>query len=108
MDEKPGAQQIGYAVLAIVLWLLTFVLGLNCIYLIKEIFYLIFSSLGGNMSIAEQYALGLVLLLGLAFTVFIIGTAEYHRKHVGTRQSWRWFTWSLAVEVSIMVLYYIL
>ena len=108
MDEKPGAQQIGYAVLAIVLWLLTLGLGLNCIYLIKEIFYLIFSSLGGSMITAERIALGLVFILGLAFTVFVIGTAEYHRNHVGKRESWRLFAWSLAVEVSITILYYIL
>jgi len=108
MDEKPGAQQIGFAVLAMVLWLLTFVVGLNCIYLVKEIFYLIFASLGGSMITAERIALGLVFFLGLAFMVFVIGTAEYHRKHVGKRESWRLFAWSLAVEASITILYYIL
>jgi hypothetical protein len=108
MDAKPGAQHVGSAVLAIVLWLLTFALGLNCVYLVKEIFYLIFSSLGGSMVTAERYALGLVFLLGLACTIFFIGTAEYHRNHVGTRESWRLFAWSLAVEVSIVILYYIL
>lgn len=108
MNEKPSTQQIASAVLAFVLWLLTFALGLNCVYLVKEIFYLIFSSLGGNMITAEQYALGLVFFLGLACTIFFIGTAEYHRKHVGKRESWRLFAWSLAVEVSIVILYYIL
>lgn len=108
MDEKPSAQQVTSAVLAIVLWLLTLGLGMNGIYVVKEIFYLLFSSLGGNMQMAEQYALILVFLLGLSFTVFVIGSAEYHRKHVGKHESWRLFAWSLAIEISITVLYYIL
>jgi hypothetical protein len=108
MDEKLSAQQVTSAVLAIVVWLLTFALGLNCIYLLKEIFFLIFNSLGGSMITAERIALGLVFILGLAFTIFIIGTAEYHRKHFGKRESWRLFAWSLAVEASITILYYIL
>lgn len=108
MDEKWSSQQIVLAVLAFVLWLLTVVLGMNGIYLVKEIFYLIFSSLGGNMRIAEQYALILVFVLGLGFTVFVIGSAEYHRKHVGEQTSWRLLVWTLAVEASISVLYYIL
>lgn len=108
MDEKMSSQQIIVAVLAFVLWLLTIGLGMNAIYEVKEIFYLIFSSLGGNMQNAEQYALILVFVLGLSFTVFAIGSAEYHRKYVGTHASWRLLVWTLAIEVGITVLYYIL
>ena len=108
MDEKLSSQQIMVAVLAFVLWLLTIGLGMNGIYQVKEIFYLIFSSLGGNMQNAEQFALILVFVLGLSFTVFVIGSAEYHRKYVGKPASWRLFVWTLAIEVSVTVLYYIL
>ena len=108
MDEKMSPQQIMFVVLAIVLWLLTLGLGMNGIYQVKEIFYLIFSSLGGNMRNAEQYALILVFLLGVSFTVFVIGSAEYHRKYVGKDQSWRLFMWSLSIEASIILLYNIL
>jgi membrane protease YdiL (CAAX protease family) len=108
MDQKMSPQQMTLAGLAVILWLLTLGLGMNGIYQIKEIFYLVFSSLGGNMRNAEQYALILVFLLGASFTVFVIGSAEYHRKYVGTEKSWRLFTWSLAIEASIILLYYIL
>jgi membrane protease YdiL (CAAX protease family) len=108
MDQKMTPRQIMIAVLAFVIWLLTLGLGMNGIYQVKEIFYLIFSSLGGNMRNAEQYALILVFLLGAAFTIFVIGSAEYHRKYVGTDKSWRLFTWSLAIEASIILLYSIL
>jgi len=108
MDERPGAQRFLFGVLTIVLLLITFGLGLECIYVIREIFYLLFVSMGGSMVKAERIALALVFVLALAFLVFIIGTAEYHRKRPGTRESWRLFAWSIAVELSIIVLYYIL
>ncbi len=108
MHEIEPAPRLTTSILAIVLWLLTVVAGLNSIYLLKEIFYVIFSSLGGSMRVAEQIALGLVFLLGTAFTIFVIGSTEYHIKHVGKPKSWRLFVWSLAVEAGITVLYYIL
>jgi hypothetical protein len=108
MDQKMSPQRMMVAGVAVVLWLLTLGLGMNGIYQIKEIFYLVVSSLGGNMQNAERFALILVFVLGLAFTAFIIGSAEYHRKYIGTEKSWRLFVWSLAVEASIILLYYIL
>ena len=108
MEARPKAQQMGIAILAIFLWLVAFVLGLNALYLLLQIFYLIYGGLGGSLIQAERFALGLIFLLGLAFLIFTIATSEYHRKRVGTRESWRLFAWTIAVEVSIIILYYIL
>jgi hypothetical protein len=105
-QEKP--RQIGFTVLAIALWLLTAALGLEAIYLVKEIFYLIYVSLGGSVARAEVFVPVLVFFLALVYLAFIIGTTEYHRKRVGRPESWRLFGWSLAVEVSLLILYYIL
>ena len=108
MEERPKAQQIGSTILAISLWLVTFVLGLNAVYLLLQIFYLVFSALGGSLLQAEGFAPGLVFLLILAYLIFIIAISEYHRKRVGTRESWRLFAWTIAVEISIIILYYLL
>lgn len=108
MAERPKAQQVGFAILAIFLWLVTFILGLNAMYLLLQIFYLVFGALGGSLIRAERFAPGLIFLLGLAFLIFIIATSEYHRKRVGRRESWRLFAWTIAVEISIIILYYIL
>lgn len=108
MEERPKAQQIGSAILAIFLWLVAFVLGLNGIYLLLQIFYLVFGALGGSLTRAEGYAPGLIFLLVFAFLIFIIATSEYHRKRVGTRESWRLFAWTIATEVSLIILYYLL
>jgi len=108
MNEQPKPRRFLISLLALVLWLVTFVLGLECIYVLREIFYLIYISMGGSIVKAESFALGLVFILAIASLVFFIGTAEYHRKRPGTRESWRLFAWTIAVEVSLIVLYYIL
>ena len=108
MNEQPKARQVTSSLLAIGLWLVTFGLGLEAIYLVKEIFYLIYTRLGGGIDQAERFALGLVFVLALFFLVFIIATTEYHRKRVGRPESWRLFGWTIAVELSIIILNYLL
>ena len=108
MNEQSKTRQIASWVMAAVLWLITAVLGLEGIYLAKEIFYLIYVSLGGSVARAETFVPVLVFFLALAYLVFIIGTTEYHLKRVGQARSWRLFGWTLAVEVSLVILYYIL
>jgi len=43
-----------------------------------------------------------VLCLG-----FIIFSMEYHRKHVGQASSWTLFGWTIAIELLILILYFV-
>ncbi len=108
MIQQPGPQRFATAALAVVLWLLTFGLGLESMYDLLLLIYLGYGALTGNVQAAEAFAIWIVVVLGLAFLAFIIASTEYHRKHFGKPESWRLFGISLAVEVSIIVLYYIL
>jgi hypothetical protein len=108
VDQEAKKPQIAFTLLAIVLWFITFGLGLNTIYVLKEIYYLIYVSLGGSVERAETFVPLLVFILGLGFLVFIIGTTEYHLKRVGRPESWRLFGRTIAVELSLLILYYIL
>lgn len=94
--------------LAFVLWLAAIGLGMEAIYTSKEIFYLVFIQLGGNIDTAERLVLLFVFLLGVVFLVFVIGMTEYHRKWAGQQKSWQLFGWSIAVELSILILYSLL
>ena len=105
MLDEAKPPKIGSTLLAIVLWLATFGLGLESIYCLKELYFLIKALLGGSGVQTYGPALGLSLVLGLIFLLFIVGSTEYHWQHVGTRASWRLFAWSLVAEVSIIVLY---
>jgi hypothetical protein len=108
MDAQPKPRKIASSLLAIVLWLISAGLGLQAIYTVKEIFYLIYVSLGGSIQRAERFVPVLVFFLALGFLVFIIGTTEYHLKRVGRPESWRLFGWTIAVELSLLILYYLL
>jgi membrane protease YdiL (CAAX protease family) len=107
METQSKAKKIASAVLAGFLWLLTFGLGLEAINVLKNFFTLIFVGLGGREKTATAIATWLVLLLAILFLVFVIATTEYHRKRIGQRESWRLFGWTIASEVSIFILYYL-
>jgi len=108
MDVEPKTRQIASNVLAIVLWLVSFGLGLEGIYILTQILSLIYVSLGGSIDAAERALLVLAFFLALGFLVFIIASTEYHLKRVGKPESWRLFGWTIAVELSLLILYYII
>lgn len=107
-EQRAKSQKFWVGVLVLVLWLVTFGLGLEAMYGSLQLFYVIFGSLGGNVMKVERFAMALIFFLGIGFTVFIIGSAEYHRKHVGTRKSWRLLIWTIVIEAGITILYLIL
>jgi hypothetical protein len=94
--------------LAIVLWLLVFGLGLQAIYDLMQILALIRVALGGSLATIEASAPVVVFFLALLFLIYIIWSTEYHIKRVGTPESWRLFGWTIAVELSIILLNYLL
>lgn len=108
MDAQPKTGQLATSVLAIVLWLVSFGLGLQAIYTLTQIIALLRVRLGSSVEEAATSSLGLVFFLALGFLVFIIASTEYHRKRVGKPESWRLFGWTIAVELSLLILYYII
>jgi hypothetical protein len=108
MEEQPKSRQFATTVGALLLWLIAFGLGLNAIYVLLQIFYLVFGVAGGGLSRAERFAPALVFLLGLGFLIFVVATSEYHRRYVGTRRSWRLFAWTIGIEIGLIIIYYLL
>ena len=108
MEAQSKAKQILSIVIAIFLWLLTFGLGLEGINVFGKLVGLIVVSFGGDVGTVSAISPWLTFILGILFLLFIIATTEYHLKRIGRRESWRLFGWSIAVEVSIIILYYLL
>jgi hypothetical protein len=104
-QSKPGNVLPG--VLAAVLWLVSFVLGLQAIWDLMQILSLIRVALGGNLADIQASAPIVVFFLALLMLIFIIWSTEYHIKRVGKPESWRLFGWTIAVELSIIVLNYL-
>jgi hypothetical protein len=105
-ETKPGNFLPG--LLAIVLWLVQFGLGLQAIYDLMQIISLIRVALGGSLAAVQASTPFVVFLLALIMLIFVIWNTEYHIKRVGKPESWRLFGWTIAVELSIILLNYFL
>jgi hypothetical protein len=108
VKDTPKARKFGLVILAILLWLICFVLGLEDIYAIREISMLIIMGSGGTLRESMNAAPLIVYVLAFLYLIFIIASTEYHSKHFNTPKSWRLFGWTLGVEVVIYIVYRIL
>ena len=111
MTNTTKTQKIRVALLTLGLWLLTVVLTLVTISVLLDVLMRVFAAFwadGGFYSQATQTAIGirqvLVLPLGIVAVMVAIGGAEYHREHFNTRQSWRTFARTIAVQCGLLLL----
>jgi hypothetical protein len=92
------------AIYAVFLYLLTVILGLWNIYLLREIFLVIYAQFSYNVALASTLSMLVVLILSLVFLGFLIFSAEYHRKHFGQPESWKLFAQTLIIQVLIPII----
>jgi len=96
-----------------ILWLATAAVGLWEIALIQDIALSLYAILAADPTHADYWlsvTLGnwLVFILALGWIFVFIGSAEYHRSHVGRPGSWKLFGWTIAVEIFILILAFFL
>ena len=108
MDAQPKPRQLAPSLIAILLWLVSFVLGLQAIYDLMQIISLIRVALGGNLGTIQASAPIMVFFLALLFLIYVIWSTEFHLKRVGRPESWRLFGGTIAAELSIIFLRYLL
>src|SRR5262245_51434949 len=108
MSEELKPTPLPASILAFVIWLITFILGLESINSLKEIYIYIQARLGQNVQEAVSSAPILVFILGFGYLIFVVWSTEYNVKRVRHPESWRLFGWTIAVELSIEILNYLL
>lgn len=91
---------------AIVLWLVTLVLGLVDIFFCREIFFAFYARFSANTAPAILWGDVIVVLMAIVYLAFVIGTSEYHFKNYGKQGSWDLFYKSLIIELAIPFLAY--
>lgn len=92
------------AIYTVFLFLLTVVLGLWDIYLLREIFLVIYAQLSYDVALASTLSMVVVLILALVYIGFVFITAEYHRKHFAQPTSWKLFAQTLIIQALIPVI----
>jgi hypothetical protein len=89
--------------LALVLWIGTAIVGLQVIVVVMDLLMWL-ASLG--------LSAGVVVLsiwpLCIVWIALVVGGGEYHYQRLGQRSSWRLFGWTIAVELLILMLPYVL
>jgi len=96
--------------LTFVLWAGTAIVGLYEILLLQELAYRCYARFWSGASYGRDYGIAWgigvwsVFILAMVWIAAFIGGAEYHYKHVGQRGSWKWFGWTIAVELLILAL----
>jgi hypothetical protein len=103
----PGTWRPWAPWLALLLWLVSLLLGMQAVYSALQIFYLILGVFG-RLALAQQFAAPFVCVLGLLLIIVVLGTAEFHRTRIDQPVSWRVFAWTLGGELAVIAVYYIL
>jgi len=81
--------------------------GLLEIYLLQEMALRIYVRFGSDYYSGVNIRNVVVLILALLYIAFAVGTGEYHYGRFGQRNSWRLFGWTIAVQLAILVLCYV-
>jgi len=114
-SRRVPSRLIVSGVLAFLLWVGTAILGLYEIFLVREILFRLYarfwgSSDGRGQDYWRALALGnwALIPLSVLWLALVVGGGEYHYRRVGQRSSWKLFGWTIAVEVLILILPWIL
>jgi len=106
----------GWAALA--LWVCTMVVGIFEISVLQDLVLRLYSWLASQDGLQLQrygrsywnsvtVGTATVMITTLLLVIFMIATGEYHYRHYGTRRSWRLFGWTVAIELAILGLAYL-
>jgi len=100
-------RRIPAGLLALVLWIATCALGLLEMYFVQEMVLRIYVRFGTNYFSGVAIRNVAVLILAVLYIAFAVGTGEYHYRRFGQRKSWKLFGWTIAIQLAILVLCYV-
>ncbi len=95
-------------ILAGLLWLGTFIIGFLNLLVIIDLVVTGYLVMGGDADGATLIGIAAAILTAMVYIGVIVGGAEYHYKNIGQPGSWKFFTWTLIIQLLIMVLPYFL
>lgn len=106
-ELKPGPTKWYYTALAFIVWLFTAGLGLVEIYLARQTLVRIWGRFSDNIYAATVAGHVLVVILALVWIAYVIMGGEVGLRKVGRQGGWSIFAWAFAIEMLILILYFI-
>lgn len=111
-NPRLEAKEILIAGLALALWLFTVALGIWEVYVLRQLYYLIYARIarrfGGDYELADAIGYCLLPILAFGFIAFAIATGEWHRLNLGRPRSWKVFAVTIVIQLSILLIYEII
>ncbi|MFQ5616848.1 MAG: anti-sigma factor family protein [Anaerolineales bacterium] len=94
------------AMLTFILWLGTAIIGLLNILIIRDLVLAGYVAVGGSDTGASIATIMVMIISVLVYITVVIGGAEYHYKRIDQPSSWKFFTWTIIIQLLIMILPY--
>ena len=112
-NPKYEVKEVLIAGSALVLWLITVALGIWEVYVLRQLYYLLYARFarqfgGGDYESADVVGYCLLPILAFGFIAFAIATGEWHRLNLGRPRSWKVFAVTIAIQLSILLVYEVL
>ena len=107
-NKTPNSLAVwGTRIAALILWLITILLGMLEILFISRISMRIYASFANDIRMTHVIGDVAAVVAAVLYVVFVVGSTEYHIKHVGQTGSWTLFGWTFAIELLILILYFV-
>lgn len=114
MQKSLQSNRVFSAVLVLILWLASAVVGIWQIALIREMLFRLIARFSAipqseyeifkQANLASALGTWLIVILTIIWIAVFIGSAEYHYRHFREPRSWRLFAWIIGVQLAILLL----
>lgn len=105
-ERRPGISfsHLLASVLTLLLWLGTAVIGLQNILVLRDLFMWVVMVQGSTPQAALRMSPLAVLPAAILWVIVVIGGAEYHRRRIGQRESWRLLALTIVIQLLLLLL----
>ena len=94
--------------LTFILWLGTAIIGLLNILVIRDLVLMAGIAAGSSQAGAGAATILAMIVSAVIYIAAVIGGAEFHYKRIGQPSSWKLFTWTIVIQLFIMILPYLI
>jgi hypothetical protein len=106
-NNRPKILNVLYSLITFILWLGTAIVGLLAAFFTRQTALRIYGFFSGNLKVASLIGSVLFALLMIIWLVYVIGSGEYHIKHVNQPRSWAIIAIGFGVELVLLILYFV-
>ncbi len=102
-----GARGTAERILAWLLWLITAVGGFIEIYLFRQVVIEVYLAFSNDTAPLDLIGIVTILIAAFVWLGYVIFSAEHLARLAGKPVSWTMFTWAGAIELLILILYFV-